>query len=130
MTSLKPNIRYPRTFGCDAYGFVPPEKRDKLDPRARKAIFIGYGDHQKGYLLYDPKTGHSYISRTVTFDENNFGGRTPDEAMSHPKERETDLDPDYLEFQEPSIQDDNQTKTLDNSTPLLDRNGFGSRLNA
>src|SRR5690349_18892754 len=52
----KPDIRYLRTFGCDAYAYVPSCKRSKLDPRANKFVFIGYGSHQKGYELYDSAT--------------------------------------------------------------------------
>ena len=65
----EPDIRYLRTFGCYAYGFIPEAKRDKLDPRAFKGIFIGYGDHQKGYVIYDPETGRCSVNRSVTFDE-------------------------------------------------------------
>ena len=32
-----------KTFGCEAYAHVPKELRAKLDPRARKCIFIDYG---------------------------------------------------------------------------------------
>ena len=31
------------TFGCTAYVHVDPEKRDKLDAKAVKCYFIGYG---------------------------------------------------------------------------------------
>ena len=32
-----------RTFDCTAYVHVNPEKRDKLDAKAVKCYFIGYG---------------------------------------------------------------------------------------
>ena len=31
------------TFDCEAYAHVPKEPHAKLDPRARKCIFVGYG---------------------------------------------------------------------------------------
>ena len=30
-------------FGCEAYMFVPKGKRQKLAPRSKKCIFVGYG---------------------------------------------------------------------------------------
>ena len=32
---------------------VPKEERRKLDPKAKKFIFLGYGEETKGYRLYD-----------------------------------------------------------------------------
>ena len=29
-------------FGCEAYAFIPREKRTKLSPHAMKCIFLGY----------------------------------------------------------------------------------------
>ena len=44
----KPSLRHLRVFGCEAYVHVPKEKRTKLDYKAHKCIFIGYGDGIKG----------------------------------------------------------------------------------
>ncbi|PRQ38173.1 putative RNA-directed DNA polymerase [Rosa chinensis] len=51
-----PNLE-PRVFGCTTYVHIPKPQRSKLDPRARKCIFVGYAEFQKGYRCYDPLTG-------------------------------------------------------------------------
>jgi hypothetical protein len=46
-TGKKPDVSHFRVFGCIAYVHVPDEKRSKLDPKAKKCIFIGYSLKQK-----------------------------------------------------------------------------------
>ena len=42
-------------FGCEAYAFIPREKRTKLSPHATKCIFLGYRtDGEFGYRLWNP----------------------------------------------------------------------------
>ncbi|XP_075074659.1 uncharacterized protein LOC142162232 [Nicotiana tabacum] len=58
-----------RIFGCPAYAHV----RDrKLEPRAKKCIFLGYATGVKGYRLWctNQKTPGLIISRDVTFNES------------------------------------------------------------
>ena len=52
----KPNVNHLRVFGCAAYLHVPKDDRKKLDPKAKKCIFLGYGATRKGYHLYNQKT--------------------------------------------------------------------------
>ncbi|GMP53679.1 hypothetical protein CsSME_00019075 [Camellia sinensis var. sinensis] len=56
-----------RIFGCPAYFHVT---ESKLDPRAKKAIFLGFGDGVKGYRLWCPESKKVLIRRDVTFDES------------------------------------------------------------
>ena len=44
-------------------------QNDKLEPRAKKAIFIGFRRGVKGFKLYDQDERKILISRDVTFDE-------------------------------------------------------------
>ena len=45
-----------RVFGCVAFVHLPQHQRSKLDARAVKCVFFGYGGHQKGYRCYHPPT--------------------------------------------------------------------------
>ena len=59
-----------RTFGCTAYVHVDPEKRDKLDAKAVKCYFIGYGSDLFGYRFWDDKNRKILRHCDVTFDES------------------------------------------------------------
>ncbi|XP_070047316.1 uncharacterized mitochondrial protein AtMg00710-like [Nicotiana tomentosiformis] len=58
-----------RIFGCPAYAHM---RDGKLEPRAKKCIFLGYATGVKGYRLWctDKKTSGLIISRDVTFNES------------------------------------------------------------
>ena len=75
----KPNLSHLRVFGATAYGHIPLEKRRKLDPHARKGIFVGYGESAgvKAYKLFDLKTKKFLFSRSVTFDEEGLFSNPP-----------------------------------------------------
>jgi hypothetical protein len=53
-----------------AYVHIPPALRGKLDPCARRCIFVGYSKLQKGYRCYDPTTRKFHISLNVSFHES------------------------------------------------------------
>ena len=63
------NYSYLRVFGCPAYYHV---NEGKLEPRARKAIFVGYVDGVKGYKLWCLSLLKFVVSRDVTFDESSI----------------------------------------------------------
>ena len=54
-------------FGSTAYYHV---KESKLDPRAKKAIFVGIASGIKGYKLWCLESKKMIFSRDVTFDES------------------------------------------------------------
>jgi hypothetical protein len=62
----------PRIFGCVTYVHLSPQHRTKLESRALKCVFFGYGSTQKGYTCYHPDTRQFYISMDVIFDESKF----------------------------------------------------------
>jgi hypothetical protein len=64
-----PNLE-PRIFGCTVYVHIYKHQRSKLDPCARKCVFIGYAEFQKGYRCYDPLTDTIYVSLDVSFRES------------------------------------------------------------
>ena len=45
----KPSISHLRVFGSIAYVHVPDERREKLDDKSERFIFIGYDSSSKGY---------------------------------------------------------------------------------
>ena len=95
-TAKKPTVSRLRVFGCDDYTHVPRDERGKLDPKAKKCIFVGYGEETKGYRLYDPVRGKIIFSRDVLFNERNSGGMVVEDASQ------------YVEL-EPSSDDDTPT---------------------
>ncbi|KAG8490001.1 hypothetical protein CXB51_016020 [Gossypium anomalum] len=56
-------------FGSTAYYHV---KESKLDPIAKKSLFLGITDGVKGYRLWCPNTRKIVFSRDVTFDESTM----------------------------------------------------------
>ena len=68
-TGKKPDISHFKVFGYIAYVHIPDKRRTKLDPKAKKCIFIGYSLQQKGYHYYNPSTRRMRVSRDVVFDE-------------------------------------------------------------
>ncbi|KAG6416730.1 hypothetical protein SASPL_124166 [Salvia splendens] len=65
----KPGIAHLRVFGSKSYAHVPDQTRSKLDDKSKPFIFIGYDSNTKGYMLYDPTSQKTMISRDVEFDE-------------------------------------------------------------
>ena len=55
-----------RVFGCTAYAHVV---NGKLEPRAIKCVFLGYGSGVKAYKLWNPETKKVLHSRNVVFNE-------------------------------------------------------------
>ena len=59
-----------KVFGCPIYYHI---NESKLEPRARKGVFLGYGDRVKGYKIWSPSSENRVIiSRNVIFDENSM----------------------------------------------------------
>ena len=69
----KPNVGHLRIFGCVAYAHVAKDERKKLDSKARRCIFLGYGTETKGYRLYNPKREKVFFSLDVVFNEKKRG---------------------------------------------------------
>ncbi|MCO5594127.1 hypothetical protein L7F22_048148 [Adiantum nelumboides] len=66
-----PDLSHLRIFGCPAYPFIPSPLRNKLEPRACRLIFVGYGERfgMKAYRLYNPENRRFSLSRSVYFNE-------------------------------------------------------------
>ena len=90
LTGVKPNVKHLKVFGCEAYAHIPKDERRKLDSKARKCIFMGYGTETKGYRLYDVNRARVIHSRDVLFDESTF--RVEKEPACEPQRRYVELD--------------------------------------
>lgn len=117
------NLGHLRVFGCQSFACNLP-KRDKFAPRARKAIFIGYSETQKGYRLCDPDTHIVLVSRDVKFQKYVFPFKQT--YSSHDKETlfsqsaENTFDPNLPPLTAPqnTLSSTPQDED-DNSTPAL-----------
>ena len=69
-TGKKSSISHLKVFGCDAYAFVLPKKRKKMDKRSEKCIFVGYDNQHRGYRLYLPSSRVVFVSKDVKFNEH------------------------------------------------------------
>ena len=69
----QPSYKHLRVFGCEAYCHIPKEFRDKLAPKSKKCIFLGYGDSgEMGYRLWEPEGRQIMRSNDVYFNEEKL----------------------------------------------------------
>lgn len=102
----------PRTFGCVVYVHLPKNQRTKLDPCARRCLFLGYAAHQKGCRCYDPITQRTYVTMDVTFLE--FGPFYSSSASTSSLQEETlDEELKWLTFEWFGDRNDTQITSTD-----------------
>lgn len=81
-----------KPFGCQAY--VLNHEASKLDPTAKKMIFVGLEPGSNAYRLWDKSTRRITVSADLRFDETSFPAighsLTPTDAQI------TDIFPDLL----------------------------------
>ena len=80
---------------------VPKEQRSKLDDKATPCIFIGYGDEEFGYRLWDSENQNIVRSRDILFHEhetiedmekNVNGAKLTYEGVADPTLEQTSLE--------------------------------------
>ncbi|CAI7876559.1 unnamed protein product [Closterium sp. NIES-54] len=59
-----------RVWGCMGLGMVPKEQRHKLEVSAVWAVHLGMAPDSKGWLMWDPKSKRTLVSRDVKFVED------------------------------------------------------------
>uniref|UniRef100_A0A0V0HAI1 Putative ovule protein n=1 Tax=Solanum chacoense TaxID=4108 RepID=A0A0V0HAI1_SOLCH len=67
-----PDFSLLRVFGCLRVPWLRPYAKDKLSPRSKPCIFLGYSKVHKGYKCFDRASGKIFVSRHVIFDEHVF----------------------------------------------------------
>ena len=64
-----PSLDHLRPFGCIAYIY---KKEGKLDPRAKKVVFLGYPQGVKGYKIWLIDDKKIVINWDVVFKETKY----------------------------------------------------------
>lgn len=115
-TSVKPDLSHLRIYGCEAYVHVDNERRKKLDPKAIRCRFIGYGVETKGYLFvpWDNNLGRVIESRNAKFNEG--ASLTTDEEPQLESDSESDGDTKSQSDSSP----DNDAESLASFSSALD----------
>ena len=130
----KPGVKHLRVFGSLAYIHIPKDERKKLDPKAKKCIFLGYGTTRKGYRLYDRQTSTIVHSRDVVCDESSKGWESEGEKQVIQVENFVEEEPDVLEEEseaeavEPEGQDTEEARS--ETEPEEDRTSEPERENS
>jgi transposase InsO family protein len=65
LTGRRPNLANMRVFGSECYAYE--QDKQKLDPRCKKGVFVGFDKGSPAYLVYFPDTGKVLKYRLVKF---------------------------------------------------------------
>ena len=63
----KPKLLFLKVWGCDAY--VKRLQPDKLEPKPKKCVFIGYPKETVGYTFYHRSEGKIFVAKSGSFLE-------------------------------------------------------------
>lgn len=98
----------PLVFECTVYIHIPKVLRGKLDLCAKRYVFVGYSNFQKGYRCYDPQNKKLHVTLDIFFHENEpyYGGgvsnstpyRENASETLDPNKKDIGVQPDQVEF--------------------------------
>lgn len=85
-TGKPPCLNHLKVFGCAAYAHM---RQDKLEPRAKKCLFLGYPKGIKAFRLWSLEPGDQkcFVSQDVTFNEEVMPWKN---TQTTDKKKETD----------------------------------------
>lgn len=114
----KPSLMHLRIIRCLCFAKTVQE-HDKLMPRAKLAIHMGYSEVQKWYILYDPTNKSFFTSRDVIFREDVYPFTKKDNSHSQVF---VDITPELrMMYDHPILSQNRNTNTTtnvgDNSEP-------------
>ena len=75
------NARLGKQFWAEALDVYYHVKESKLDPRVKKALFMGITSGIKGFRLWCPEMKNVIFSRDMTFDESPMMVKLTNEAV-------------------------------------------------
>lgn len=87
-------------WGCSAYYHV---MESKLDPRAKKAIFLGFTSGVKGYRLWCLESKKVVLSRDVTFNESAMLQQVPSKENVEPSAQQQVEHSEQVEVETPFV---------------------------
>ncbi|CAN1263050.1 Retrovirus-related Pol polyprotein from transposon TNT 1-94 [Linum perenne] len=79
--SRSPDYSRLRVFGCTCFVLLPKKDRTKLAAKTVRCVFLGYTNHHKGYLCYDPRQRRIYTAYHVVFQEHLFHYHNPTNTL-------------------------------------------------
>ena len=84
-----------KVFGCRAFVHIPKDERSKIDSKSKECIFLGYGNEEYGYRLWDPVKKKIVRSRDVVFfeDQNIEDTQKPKQPREYPMSTDKDSPP-------------------------------------
>ncbi|KAL4568134.1 hypothetical protein LXL04_023736 [Taraxacum kok-saghyz] len=68
-TGRPATLKHLRVIGCIFYVKIKDSERDKLESKARRCTFIGYGGDEMGYRFWDNENKCIIRSRDIVFNE-------------------------------------------------------------
>nr|AAT01387.1 putative polyprotein [Oryza sativa Japonica Group]AAT44170.1 putative polyprotein [Oryza sativa Japonica Group] len=119
-SGMPANYSQLRVFGCTAYAHV---NNGKLEPRAIKCLFLGYGSGVKGYKLWNPETNKTFMSRSVVFNESvMFNDSLPTDVIPGGFDEEqqyVSVQVEHVDDQKTEIVGNDVNDTVQHSPPVL-----------
>ena len=99
------SYRHLRVFDCLAYMHISKDQRRKLDPKTRPCIFLGYGNDEFGYRLWNLAEIKVIRSRDIVFMEEKkivdweIENKSPTTELSRVNARPTREEVDSIEIE-------------------------------
>jgi len=90
-------------FCCPAYSLVDCQKKNKLESKSKKCIFIGFTKGVKSFRLWDPQKKSAFTNRDVIFAEESMlqeKSETKDKAQGRVSDSSTYTQEKEVEFSE------------------------------